>query len=260
MATADASQPPLRLGPPESPPPDFSLLPSAMAEVTGAMMSMLTLETTHDAVTVWSGVGTGIGSQAFTGRACVAADPQRHSPGLHRATSSSPRMTPAYEAILPIVGAVVTDHGGLTSHAALVAGELGLPAVLGVINATTTIPDGATVTVDPSWAGSRSGDPGPRSGQRNENSAVCVRSVVEGDDEHLAGASEPLRRLPHYGVRVGVRVVGEPATVHLDRRWYHRSAPATCSTPAGRTVRHRGGVRYRPDRAEASVINIPRRC
>ena len=82
--------------------------------------------------------------------ACVASDPEdalaRLEPDDVLVTTHT---TPAYEAILPIVGAVVTDHGGLTSHAALVSRELGLPAVLGVIGATTTIPNGARVTVDP---------------------------------------------------------------------------------------------------------------
>ena len=126
------------------------MLPSAMAEVTAAVMSMLTLETAHDGTTAWTGRGTGIGAKSFTGRACVASDPEdalaRLEPDDVLVTTHT---TPAYEAILPIVGAVVTDHGGLTSHAALVSRELGLPAVLGVIGATTTIPNGARVTVDP---------------------------------------------------------------------------------------------------------------
>ena len=50
---------------------------------------------------------------------------------------------------MPVAGALVTDHGGLMSHAALVCREYGIPAVIGVTAATTHIPDGATVTVDP---------------------------------------------------------------------------------------------------------------
>ena len=51
---------------------------------------------------------------------------------------------------MPIAGAIVTENGGLMSHAALVCREHGIPAVLGVAAATVHIPDGATVTVDPS--------------------------------------------------------------------------------------------------------------
>ena len=51
---------------------------------------------------------------------------------------------------MPIAGALVTESGGLMSHAALVCREYGIPAVLGVTAATTHIADGAIVTVDPS--------------------------------------------------------------------------------------------------------------
>jgi len=44
--------------------------------------------------------------------------------------------------------AVVTDSGGMTCHAAIVSRELGVPCVVGTRTATTTLADGATVTVD----------------------------------------------------------------------------------------------------------------
>ncbi|HKL61750.1 MAG TPA: putative PEP-binding protein, partial [Woeseiaceae bacterium] len=43
--------------------------------------------------------------------------------------------------------AIVTDHGGRTSHAAIVSRELGLPAVIGTGSATATLDDGQEVTV-----------------------------------------------------------------------------------------------------------------
>lgn len=57
-------------------------------------------------------------------------------------------MTPAFNAVLSLVGAIVTDRGGLLSHAAIVAREYGIPAVVGTGDATVRIPDGATVLVD----------------------------------------------------------------------------------------------------------------
>jgi pyruvate,water dikinase len=55
---------------------------------------------------------------------------------------------PSYNVLLPLLGGIVTDRGGLLSHAAIVAREYGLPAVVGTGDATTAIPDGARVRVD----------------------------------------------------------------------------------------------------------------
>lgn len=56
--------------------------------------------------------------------------------------------SPSLIVLLPLVGAVVTDRGGMLSHAAIVARELGVPAVVGTGDATNRIPDGARVRVD----------------------------------------------------------------------------------------------------------------
>jgi pyruvate,water dikinase len=55
--------------------------------------------------------------------------------------------TPDWEPVMKIAAAIVTNRGGRTCHAAIVARELGVPAVVGVGNATTTIPNGKLVTV-----------------------------------------------------------------------------------------------------------------
>jgi pyruvate,water dikinase len=56
--------------------------------------------------------------------------------------------TEAYNGLMPLIGAVVTDRGGLLSHTATVAREFGIPAVVGTQEATRRIPDGARVRVD----------------------------------------------------------------------------------------------------------------
>jgi pyruvate,water dikinase len=43
---------------------------------------------------------------------------------------------------------VITEQGGLLSHAAIIARERRIPAVLAVADATTRIPDGARTTVN----------------------------------------------------------------------------------------------------------------
>jgi len=55
---------------------------------------------------------------------------------------------PALSHILPRVGGVVAELGGSTSHLASLARERGIPMVLGVLDATRRIPDGAQVAVD----------------------------------------------------------------------------------------------------------------
>ena len=54
---------------------------------------------------------------------------------------------PDWEPVMKIAAAIVTNRGGRTCHAAIVARELGIPAVVGCGNATETIANGASVTV-----------------------------------------------------------------------------------------------------------------
>jgi pyruvate,water dikinase len=56
--------------------------------------------------------------------------------------------SPAFNVVLPLLGAIVTDRGGQLSHAAIVAREYGIPCVVGTREATTKFSDGARVRVD----------------------------------------------------------------------------------------------------------------
>ncbi len=56
--------------------------------------------------------------------------------------------TPAWTPFFGIIAALVTNGGGALSHSAIVAREFGIPAVIGTVNGSATIRDGATVTVD----------------------------------------------------------------------------------------------------------------
>lgn len=73
------------------------------------------------------------------------ADFPRLRPGdVAVCTFTDPSWTPLFR----VAGAVVTETGGTLSHAAIVAREYGIPAVLAVPEATTRIPDDAPVVVD----------------------------------------------------------------------------------------------------------------
>lgn len=59
-----------------------------------------------------------------------------------------PFTDPAWTPLLRLAAGVVTETGGALSHAAIVAREHGIPAVLGIPGALSAIPDGVTVTID----------------------------------------------------------------------------------------------------------------
>ena len=87
----------------------------------------------------------------FIGRAVVATSAEqaleRLQPGDVLVTLTT---SPAYNLVLSMVGGLVTAEGGPVCHAAVLSRELGLPAVIGVRDALTSIPDGAIVELDPS--------------------------------------------------------------------------------------------------------------
>jgi pyruvate,water dikinase len=56
--------------------------------------------------------------------------------------------TPAWTPLFPSLAGLVTDTGGILCHAAVVAREYRLPAVVGTELATRVIPDGALVRID----------------------------------------------------------------------------------------------------------------
>ncbi len=56
--------------------------------------------------------------------------------------------TEAFNILLPLLGAIVTDSGGLLSHSAIVAREYGIPGVVGTRDATGRIADGTRVRVN----------------------------------------------------------------------------------------------------------------
>ncbi len=55
--------------------------------------------------------------------------------------------TPDWEPVMKTAAAIVTNRGGRTCHAAIISRELGVPAVVGTGDGTTTVPDGEMVTV-----------------------------------------------------------------------------------------------------------------
>ena len=59
-----------------------------------------------------------------------------------------PGTSPAWSVVFPTVGALVTDTGGILSHAAIIAREFAIPTVVATGNATEVFTDGQSITVD----------------------------------------------------------------------------------------------------------------
>jgi len=91
--------------------------------------------------------GEAIGSKIATGIARILQSPQeanKLNPGEIVVTDLT---SPDWDPILKNAAAIITNKGGRTSHASIVARELGVPAVVGCGNATEKIPDGEMITV-----------------------------------------------------------------------------------------------------------------
>jgi pyruvate,water dikinase len=145
---ADAA-PPVLNGPSGGPPPIDWFPPAARRtmEAMAVFMSHLfkPTEKKSEGKTVR---GIPVSAGKYEGRARVISSIdglsqlQKGEVLVTRSTSTS------FNHILPLIGAVVTDRGGLMSHAAIVAREYGLPGIVGCQVATQVIPDGAMVRVD----------------------------------------------------------------------------------------------------------------
>ncbi|MEW6636641.1 MAG: phosphoenolpyruvate synthase [Actinomycetota bacterium] len=91
--------------------------------------------------------GLAVGNAIAAGAARVLEDPgeiESFRPGEVLVTGIT---DPDWEPIMKVASAIVTDRGGRTSHAAIVARELGIPAVVGAGNATSVLGTGRPVTV-----------------------------------------------------------------------------------------------------------------
>ena len=91
--------------------------------------------------------GAAIGQAIATGPACVirsAAEIDRFRPGSILVTEIT---DPDWVPIMRQAAGIVTDHGGTTSHAAIVSRELGVPAVVGTGHGTELLRDGQAITL-----------------------------------------------------------------------------------------------------------------
>ncbi|MGQ0465703.1 MAG: PEP-utilizing enzyme [Sporichthyaceae bacterium] len=148
--TYTAKDVPAHIGDAPIPPPDPSQLPPAMgrlmAAVGVAMFEMFGQSVEEHEELVIKGLAASAGVvEGYVRRVNGPADFNRIEKGDILLTEAT---TEAFNILLPLLAAIVTDSGGALSHAALVSREYGIPGVVGTRDATERIEDGARVRVD----------------------------------------------------------------------------------------------------------------
>jgi rifampicin phosphotransferase len=141
---------PRSLGDPPPPPPDGSGLPPDVARLmraTGIALGHLfgSSEAEHDEQ-VLRGLAASPG--IYEGPARLISGPSEFDRIVTGDVLVTQSTTEAFNILLPLLGAIVTDSGGLLSHSAIVAREYGIPGVVGTREATGRIADGVRVRVD----------------------------------------------------------------------------------------------------------------
>jgi pyruvate,water dikinase len=91
--------------------------------------------------------GLSVGTKIASGKAHViknVSDIKSFKPGQILVTEKT---DPDWEPIMKVASAIVTNRGGRTAHAAIVARELGIPAIVGTSNGTELIKTGTDITI-----------------------------------------------------------------------------------------------------------------
>jgi rifampicin phosphotransferase len=147
-ATAQITDAPQFIGGQPGKPPPSSWIPGAagrIARAVGIYIEMMNEDVATDEKSL-TGVGASPGKYTGTARIIrTATDFDRVRPGD---VLIAPITSPTYNVVLPLLGAIVTDRGGLLSHPAIISREYGIPAVVGARGATSQIREGSRVEVD----------------------------------------------------------------------------------------------------------------
>ncbi|MGH7666346.1 MAG: PEP-utilizing enzyme [Candidatus Dormibacteria bacterium] len=145
-----AKDAPSELGPPPPPHPDPSGLPPMAArlmQATGFAMGSIfgSTEAEHEEGQLR---GLAASKGVYEGTARRVSGPAEFGRIVQGDVLVTESTTEAFNILLPLLGAIVTDNGGLLSHSAIVAREYGIPGVVGTRDATERIVDGMRLRVD----------------------------------------------------------------------------------------------------------------
>jgi pyruvate,water dikinase len=149
-ASHTAKDAPVVLGPPPTPPPPPDGLPPAAARLMGAigvtMAEMFGSLEEPQEEHVLRGLAASGG--VYVGPARPVHGPADFDRIQHGDVLVTESTTEAFNILLPLLGAIVTDSGGLLSHSAIVAREHGIPGVVGTREATSRFTEGMQLRVD----------------------------------------------------------------------------------------------------------------
>ena len=149
-ATYTAKDVPAFLGPPKPPPPDFAALPPAVSRVMRAIFIAIghlfgSSQAQHEEKVLY---GLAASKGVYEGSARRVSGPSEFGRIVKGDVLVTESTTEAFNILLPLLGGIVTDNGGLLSHAAIVSREYGIPGVVGTREATERITDGVLVRVN----------------------------------------------------------------------------------------------------------------
>ena len=142
---------PRHLGPPPPDPPPVDGLPPTLGRMMSSVGFMIEAvlgqmdESAGDGTVIR---GIGISDQICEGPARLVRDVDELLDLEEGEVIVAPATGEAFNSVLHLVAGIVTNHGSYACHAAIVAREMGFPAVVGTVDATERIKTGDRIRVD----------------------------------------------------------------------------------------------------------------
>ncbi|MBP2070517.1 MAG: pyruvate kinase [Thermoanaerobacterium sp.] len=124
---------------------DIVVISAGIPVATTGTTNMLKVHIVGDVIVK----GTGIGTKSISGVVSIIRDPYKDKDKFREGDIIVAQKTERdYMPIIEKASAIITEEGGLTSHAAIVGLNYGLPVIVGCEGVTAKLKDGMTVTLD----------------------------------------------------------------------------------------------------------------
>ncbi|MEH2281944.1 MAG: putative PEP-binding protein [Nostoc sp.] len=150
--------------------------------------------------------GLGAAGGRVVATALVIINPQHQPEQLPKGVILViPTITPDWLPLLQQVAGIITEQGGLTSHAAILARELGIAAVVNATSATTLIQNGERLLLD---------------GDRGEVYRIkgdLKEEMERGREENLLSSHQPNPKAPHSSVTSHLPMIATQLLVNLSQ-------------------------------------------